>query len=431
MLLCPFLLLLAQAAPPHALDAKASDPARMGWMQGFPPARDKIIQFADGSFREFPKTRWAFSNYGQLLPNRIIAKGSGPVSALPRALERMAQIDDVTFEPIGASGQRMTWAQSLDANYTDGIVVLHKGRIVYEKYFGVLKPEGQHIAFSVTKSLVATLAATLVHEGKLDANALVTKYVPEVKDSGFGDATVRHLLDMTSGVLFSENYADPNAAIWDFSRANNLLPRPPGYAGPQNGYEYIKTLRKEYPHGERFAYKTVNTDLLAWVMSRVTGKSLADLMQEQFWNQLGVEQSAYISVDPAGIPFAGGGFNCALRDLARFGEMIRLKGRYNERQIVPAAVVEDIHRGASKEHFASAGYKTLPGWSYRNMWWVSHNEHGAIMARGIYGQAIYVDPKAEMVIARFASHPIAGNAVSLDYTTLPAFHAVAKFLTGN
>lgn len=428
MWICLSVLLLAQAAPPHALDAKASDPVRMGWMKGFPPPPDKIVQFADGSFMQFPKTRWTFSNYRQLVPNQLIPKGSGPVSALPRALEGMSKIDGVTFEPIGAAGQRMTWAQSLDANYTDGIVVLHKGRIVYEKYFGALGPEGSHIAFSVTKSIVATLAATLAHEGKLDPNALVTKYVPEMEGTGFGDATVRHLMDMTTGVLYSENYADPNAPIWDFSRATGFLPRPAGYRGPQNGYEYLKTLRKEHAHGERFIYKTVNTDLLAWVMSRVTGKPLADLVQERFWSQLGVERDAFLLVDPAGIGFAGGGFNCALRDLARFGEMIRLKGKYNGRQIVPAAVIDDIFRGASKEQFASAGYKTLPGWSYRNMWWVSHNEHGAIMARGIHGQGIYVDPKAEMVIARFASHPIAGNAVSLDYTTLPAFHAVAKFL---
>jgi hypothetical protein len=113
--------------------------------------------------------------------------------------------------------------------------------------------------------------------------------------------------------------------------------------------------------------------------------------------------------------------------MARFGEMIRLGGRYNGQQIVPKAVVDDIRRGADRTRFAKAGYPLLPGWSYRNMWWVSHDEHGAFSARGIHGQAIYIDPKAGMVIARFASHPLAANA-NLDPTSLPAYRALAEHL---
>jgi CubicO group peptidase (beta-lactamase class C family) len=107
--------------------------------------------------------------------------------------------------------------------------------------------------------------------------------------------------------------------------------------------------------------------------------------------------------------------------------MMRLGGRFNDKQIVPTEVVDDIRRGGDRGHFALAGYTLLPGWSYRNMWWVSHNEHGAYTARGIHGQAIYVDPAAEMVIARFASHPLAAN-VNLDPMSLPAYHAMAKHL---
>ena len=106
--------------------------------------------------------------------------------------------------------------------------------------------------------------------------------------------------------------------------------------------------------------------------------------------------------------------------MARFGEMMRLGGRFNDQQIVPREVVDDIRRGGSPAHFVKAGYTLLPGWSYRSMWWVSHNEHGAFTARGIHGQAIYVDPAAEMVIARFASHPLAAN-VNLDPLSLPAY----------
>jgi CubicO group peptidase (beta-lactamase class C family) len=142
-----------------------------------------------------------------------------------------------------------------------------------------------------------------------------------------------------------------------------------------------------------------------------------------------MEQDGYFMVDSTGAEFSGGGLSLALRDLARFGEMMRLDGRWNERQVVPKAVVDDIRRGGDRTKFLAGGYQLLQGWSYRNMWWVSHNEHGAYTARGIHGQAVYIDPVAEMVIARFASHPAAAN-YNLDPTSLPAYHAVARHLRG-
>ena len=405
---------------------QASDPVTMGWMVGSPPAADKLVRFADGSHYRFPQTRWAFSNIQQLLPTRVVTRGAARVvNELPRA-ER-DDMDGVRFMPSGGSGETLTWAQSLTANYTDGMVVLHRGRIVYERYFGALRPEGRHVSFSVTKSLVATLASMLIAEGALDVNAAVARYVPELKDSGFGDASIRQLLDMTTGLHYSENYADEHSPVWEFARAIGFLPRPEGYRGPESSYAFLRTLRKEFPHGQRFGYKTVNADALGWVMSRATGKPLAELVRERFWLRLGVEQDAYFTVDSNGTESAGGGLSLCLRDMARFGEMMRRRGRFNGQQIVPAAVIDEIAKGGGREQFAGAGYKTLPGWSYHNMWWISHNSHGAFMARGIHGQAIYVDPKAEMVIARFASHPLGGN-VNLDPTSLPAFAALAEHL---
>jgi len=323
---------------------------------GSPPPADKTIRAADGSYFEFPKTRWSFSNYRQLFPTRLVARGSA-LSVLPRA-ER-ADIDAVKFVPIGGT-QEMTWAQSLDANYTDGILIVHKGRIVYERYFGVLKPAGTHIAFSVTKSFVATIAASLIAEGVIDERAVVAKYLPELQSSGFGDATIRQLLDMTTGVKYSEHYEDPNSPIWEFSRANGFLPRPKGYHGPENSYDYLKTVGKDSPHGEKFEYKTVNTDVLGWVMARVTGKPVSELVRERFWSRLGMEQDGYFTVDSIGTEFSGGGLNLALRDMARFGEMIRMGGRWNGQQAVPAAAIEEIRKGASKRQFAGAGYKRCP-----------------------------------------------------------------------
>ncbi len=428
----PLLLALSAAAaepvspnaPSSFPDARASDPATLGWMVGSPPPPDRVIRFDDGSYWRFPALRWTVSNFRQLMPTVGVSRGLGPVAALPVALRE--DIDAVTFTPLGAS-RAMTWRQSLDANYTDGIVVLHKGRVVYERYFGVLKPEGQHGAMSVTKTFVGTLAAMLVAEGTLDATRRVDHYVPELAASAFGSATVRQVLDMTTGIRFSENYADPNAEVWAHGAAGNPLPKPKDYAGPRNYYEFLQTVKPQGAHGEGFTYRTANTDALGWILARVTGRSVAQLLSERIWGPMGAEQDAYMSVDSIGTPFAGGGLSTGLRDLARFGEMIRNNGAFNGRQIVPAIAVADIRRGGSQADFAKAGYAQLPGWSYRNMWWVTHNEHGAFAARGVHGQTIYIDPKAEMVIARFASHPVAGNA-AIDPTSLPAYHALARHL---
>jgi len=393
-------------------------------MVGSPPPADRILRFEDGSYFRFPQMRWSVANFRQLMPTVNVSRGLGESSLLEH--QPSNEIDALTFVPLGG-GEPMTWQQSLQANYTDGIIILHRGKLVYERYFGVLKPEGQHAAMSITKTFTGTLAALLVAEEKLDPERLVADYVPELAASGFGDASVRQLMDMTTGIHFSEDYADPKAEVWAHAAAGNPLPKPADYQGPRTYYEFLQTVKPEGRHGEAFHYRTANSDALGWVIARVSGQNVAQLLSERIWSRLGAEQDAYMSVDSIGTPFAGGGLNASLRDLVRFGEMMRNEGRYNGTQILPAEVVADIRGGANRDDFAKAGYRLLPGWSYRNMWWVSHNEHGAFMARGVHGQALYVDPLAEMVIARFASHPVAGNAAN-DPSSLPAFEAVAKHL---
>ncbi len=413
---------LSQAQSPALPDAGASDAQKLGWMQGFPPAADKTVRFDNGSFYSFPRLRWSFNHYREIVPTKTVSRGDGKVQAFASAPR---DLDGVQFTTM--DGRAMNFAEALQNTYADGVVVLHRGRIVYEKYFSEGRAERPHLAMSVTKSFVGTLAATLAVQGKLDPAAPITQYIPELKDSAYGDATVRQLMDMTVGVQYSENYADPKAEVFDYARAGGMLPAAPTYAGPRSFYDFLVTLKKEGEHGQAFAYKTANAEVLAWVVKRASGKSLADLMSEQIWSKLGVEQDAYFQIDRIGSESGGGGLNTTLRDLARFGEMMRNDGRANGQQVIPAAVVQDIRKGGDPAHFAKAGMSTLAGFSYRNMWWVSGNAHGMFMARGIHGQTIYIDPKAEVVIVRYASHPIAGNAAN-DPVTLPAFAAVANSL---
>ncbi len=405
--------------PSHA----DTDPRILGWMQGFPPPAERTLRFADGSYYEFPQRRWSFSHMRELLSTARVSRGNGPVCALPRA-----DRDDLNAVPFTTlDGHASTWGEAFAANYSDGVVVLHRGHIIYEKYFGALEADTVHSAFSVTKSFVGTHAAMQVHAGALDDSALVTHYVPELRLTAYANATVRQVMDMLIGVRYSEAYADPAADIWNYAHAGGMRARPPDYAGPTSFYEYLVTLKKEGEHGVGFTYKTVNTEVLAWIVKRVSGTRLADLTSTQIWSKLGCEYDALYQVDSVGTESGGGGLNTTLRDLARFGEAMRCDGSFNGQQIVPAAVVADIRNGANRDHFATAGYATLPGWSYRNMWWVSHDNHQCFTARGIHGQAIWVDPTAEMVIARYASHPLAAN-VFMDPTSLPVYRALGEHL---
>ena len=400
-----------------------TDPRSLGWMQGFPPSPHKLLRFDDGSYYNFPQRRWSFSHMRELLPTSRVSRGDGPVCALPRA-----DRDDLGAVPfITMDGGASTWGEAFATNYTDGIVVLHRGQIVYEKYFGALQADLVHSAFSVTKSFVGTHAAMQCHDGSLDVNALVTHYIPELRDTAYGDATVRQVMDMTIGVRYSEAYADPTADIHAYARAGGMRARPRDYDGPETFYDYLVTLKKEGEHGIDFTYKTVNSEVLAWIVKRVAGVRLADLTSQQIWSKLGCEYDALYQVDSVGTEAGGGGLNTTLRDLARFGEAMRCDGSFNGHQIVPAAVVADIRNGADRAHFATAGYVTLPGWSYRNMWWVSHDAHQCFTARGIHGQLIWVDPKAEMVIARYGSHPMAANTL-IDPNSLPAYRALGEHL---
>lgn len=417
----------AAQARPAPLAAAASDPRALGWMQGFPPPAAKIIRFTDPDYFGFPKLRWTVCHFRELMPTVAVDRGSEAAAALPRALD--PAIERLRFTPLGG-GQALGWDEAFGANHTDGLLVLHHGRIVYERYAGCLGERSLHGAMSLTKSITGLLGEMLVAEGALDENARVDRLVPELKESAFGDATVRQLLDMTTGLAYSEDYADPKAEVWAHAQAGSPLPKPEGYSGPRSYFEYLQTVRKQGEHGAAFGYKTVNTDALGWVLARVSGQPVNALLADRLWRRLGAEREAFYTVDSIGTPFAGGGFNATLRDLARLGQLLLDEGEVNGRPLVPAAAIARLRRGGDPAKFAQAGYAQLPGWSYGSMWWHSHDAHGAFGARGVHGQTLWIDPRADMVVARFASHPVAANAAN-DPTSLPAWRALAEHLIAN
>lgn len=383
----------------------------------------------DGSFFTSENLPYSVLRMREFMPTTNVPRGNDAhLRSFRYRLDEEA-IDRLTFAPLNDPSASLTWRESLQLNHTDGIIILHSGKVIYERYFGEMTSENLHALMSVTKSFTGTLAAILVAEGKLDPQQRVDFYLPELARSGFADATVRQVMDMTTAIDYSEDYTDPNAEVWKFSTAGNAMLEHP--EGTLQGYhDYLATVRKNGTHGKAFGYRTVNSDVLGWIVERVGGAPLAEQLQARIWSRMGMEQDAYYQVDATGTAFAGGGLNAALRDLARFGEMLRCGGKWHGEQIIPAAVVDDIRFGGSTTPFEASPYnKTLTGWCYRNMWWVTNNPNGAFMARGVHGQAIYIDPAAEMVIVRLASNPIASNTHN-DPISLPAYQAVADYLMG-
>lgn len=416
----------AIAAPPRFLSAEQSDPNVMGWMQGYPPPEDKLITQPQSNYFSFPKMRWSVCHMREFLPTKNVSKGLG--NAIPFEYQLDPEIDSIRFTPLG-SDTTMTWQESLSANYTDGMLILHKGKVVYEKYLGCLAEGEKHAAMSMTKSMTGLLAQILVAEGKLDEKAKISTIIPELTRSAFGSATVRQVMDMTTNLDYSEDYSDPNADIWAYTTAADPLPKAKDYQGPNGYYEYLQTVKAGGEHGQSFGYKTVNTDVLGWIISRVTGKGYTELLSEMLWSKIGAEQDAYITIDSKGTSFAGGGLSAGLRDLGRIGQLMLNNGKLGDAQLFPASVVKSIEQGADKSHFNQAGYSTLDGGSYRSMWWVIDHDKKVFSARGVHGQTIYVDRSADMVIVRFASYPLAKNSY-IDPTSLPAYQAVANYLAG-
>ena len=412
------------------LTAELPDPAsvrtdQLQLMQGFPPPADKQITQA-GFMRPYPNPRWSFHHARELFPSRRVARGQEAVAVLPRAEGMEQKIAELQF--TGPDGQQMSFEQYLDSTYVDGVLVMQHGKVLFERYQPGVPDNEPHILWSVTKSFVGLLATQLIEEGQLDADALVTRYVPELESSGWRGATVQQVLDMTADINYSEVYADRNSDVVKYSLAAGMAPLPQDYAGARDLYSYLPTIGAgEDAHGEAFRYRTTHTEVLGWILRRVTGLSTAALIEQRLWRKLGTEEDGYLLLDAKGTEWAGAGLNVTLRDLARFAEMVRLEGRFNGQQIVSAEAIRKIREGGDRDKFKAAGRDFQPGYSYRNQWWISHNDDGAFEALGVHGQMIHINPAVGLVMVRLSSHPIASSAETMPLS-IPALAALADLL---
>jgi CubicO group peptidase (beta-lactamase class C family) len=367
-----------------------------------------------------PWNRWSFQNLREIVPTARVWRGEGPASPLPASLRN---IDAVAFE---IDGHRDTIGRHIETSYADGFLVLHHGKLVAERYLNGMTERTLHLSQSVSKSIVGTVAGILAGRGELDVEALVTRYLPELEDTAYRGATVQHVLDMTSGVAFDETYSalDSHMAKLDVACGWKAGSDP---SWPKTVWELILTLKEaECAHGTSFRYRSIETDVLAFILQRVTGMALADLVAHELWAPMGAQEDACFTVDPSGYALASGGFNATLRDYGRFALLHLGGGEINGRRIVPADWIDKTRRGGGGP-FAGVYREVLPHGAYRNQFWIEDPRRQTYMARGVFGQMIYLDPGAEFAAVVLSSWPEFLN-VTRSRTTLAALHAIRDAL---
>lgn len=387
-------LLLALVSGQSLAAAETSDPVRLGVMQGFPPAMDKRVT-TQNAF-ELPNLRWALRNARAMTPTTGIRRAPSPLAL---AVGTPVELDQLKFT-VGE--QSLSLPEYLQATFTDGFIVLHRGKRVYERYLDSFSPDQPHIWASMTKSLTGLLAAGLIAEGKLAPDAKLSSYVPELAGTPFGEATVQQNLDMQVEAVYPTG-VPPDIGLF---AAAGIVPRQADM--PDNIYSFLQaaTLPAQASATPIWYYQNGSPEALAWAMRRVTGKSWSALVSERIWSQF-AEDDAYSQVDALGTEMASGGMSSTLRDAARFAEAIRLAWSDSDRtspfaQAVHLALKPNDNQALIAQ---SPKGKDRAGYAYRDYWYQKNDGDGSIEAAGRFGQRIYINPKRELVIVKMSSAP--------------------------
>jgi len=392
-------------------------------MEGFPPPRESVVNLAN--WQEPPFIRWSFQHLREVIPTQRIARGiaSRPLEDADGPLV----VDDVAATRLESG--RSTLGAVLADTWTDAVLIMHNGRVVLERYFGAMSVDTPHLLMSVSKSIVGCVAGILAEQGRLDTDAPISRYVPEVAGSGYDGATVRHLLDMRTGVAFREAYRDPDAEVRVMER--HMGWRPDSGSHGAGMYAYLASLGADGPHGGRFVYRSADSDMLGWVCERAAGVRMADLVSNMIWARMGAEYDAEITCDSVGSAVHDGGISATARDIARFGQLLLDDGWRGEHAVIPERWLLSARRLDADIRGAFAASDSEPvlsgGW-YRNQFWFTPGPSGDIqLCLGIHGQMVFVDPGTRTVAVKFSSWPTEQNqAYLLD--TISAFSAAGRFL---
>ena len=392
------------------------------YMRGTPPPSHLTVGADDSWYRDTQKAQWAFQNISQFMFVAPISRGQDDVVNL---LYKEDNILEKEF--TGPDGAQTPLHEILIDINVDGFIALKSGKIVVEAYNNGLTPNKRHIVFSVTKTLVGMLAGVLIEAGEIDPNALITDYLPELSQSGFKGATVRDLLDMVAGAEWNKVREDPKSLVNVNAMAGGFIRHPENFPFA-NTLEFLVSLKTEREHGLKHVYNASNTEALAWVISRATGRPWQDVFADRIWSKLGAEQDAFVVVNEYGAGFATAGFNATLRDLARFGLTLEQGGKFAGRRIIPKSWLKETIEGDSRVRQAwenSTEKKRKPQVKfYKNQTRILDPDKGEFFATGFMGQKIYVNQDADFVAVILSTQR---EREIIDYH-LPLLREIADFV---
>ncbi|KAB2385236.1 serine hydrolase domain-containing protein [Bacillus toyonensis] len=359
-----------------------------------------------------PYLRWSYTHMKEFTLINEVKNNPDQVAHFPTALQKL---DDFAVER--GFGTTTPLRKLLDDNKTDAFVVVHNGQLVYERYFNGYNESEPHGMASLAKVFTGVMIQSLAKENRIDLEKTADTYIKELNNTPFGKATLQQLMDMQVSVEYpTHGYEHPALENQDAQLylASNILPRGKNYNGPMKIYDMLREAEETAPPGSGFSYDNGSAETLAWVIRTITGKSLAENVSERIWSQIGMEENAYYVTDETKVEQASAGLNATTRDMARFGQLLLNNGEYNGKQIIPSSITESVENVQEGELAIGNGASI----SYHNQWWIPHNEQGAFEVLGSYGQTLYIDPKANMVIVHFSSNATPSNEIHSVYSDM-------------
>lgn len=367
-----------------------------------------------------PWNRWTFQHIGEILPTTPVKAGAA------RAFETSLQ--DFSALAFDDHGRRAMIGDWLGTSFTDGFIAVHNNRIVCEEYFNGMGPKTLHLAQSVSKSIATSAFGVLAGRGVIDPARLITDYLPELNATAYRGATVQHVLDMTSGVRFDETYTDPFSDAGRIDVASGWKQPVSEGDWPPTMWDLVLSLKTAIrPHGAAFEYRSIETDVVAMILERVTGKKIATVVSEEIWQPIGAEADGVFTTDPGGYALADGGFNACLRDYARFGLLWANRGMVNDTRILPEAWVAATLTGDSSK-FGAPYTDVLPKGAYSNQFWLKEGRGSVALCRGVFGQLIYIDVARNFVAVKLSSWPEFTDPARMR-TALAAIERIAEAVT--
>ncbi|MGH1295774.1 serine hydrolase domain-containing protein [Bacillus pretiosus] len=359
-----------------------------------------------------PYLRWSYTHMKEFTLINEVKHNPDHVSHFSTTSQNL---DDFAVER--RFGNTTPLKKLLDDNKTDAFVIVHNGQLVYERYFNGYKESEPHGMASLAKVFTGAIIQSLAEENRIDLEKTAGTYIKELKNTPFGNATLQQLMDMQVSVEYpTHGYEHPALENQDAQLylASNILPRGKNYDGPMKIYDMLREVAETEPPGSDFSYDNGSAETLGWVIRTITGKSLAENVSERIWSQIGMEENAYYVTDETKVEQASAGLNATARDMARFGQLLLNNGEYNGKQILPSSITEGIQNVQEGELAVGPGASI----SYHNQWWIPHNEQDAFEVLGSYGQTLYIDPKANMIIVHFSSNATPSNEIHSIYSNM-------------